>query len=174
MYIVISVNFGCTGNCPKTICKMDDDPSKWAGINVNPQRNKHFDRRCNWQICVMWSKTRLRITTLCSTQCSAQCVLLHTGVWTVDSVIVNLDNKCEISWKLIRSHIWQFKPWAQTWPMSSCPDMGIFCKGHVLMAVDMGIFWLSNNVRRPKIYFLLNTDATQWCHKVVIHPLKLF
>jgi hypothetical protein len=37
-------------------------------------------------------------------------------------------------------------PWAQTRPMFPCPDMGIFSKGHVLMALGMGIFWLPNNV----------------------------
>jgi hypothetical protein len=33
-------------------------------------------------------------------------------------------------------------PWAQTGPMSPCPDMGIFCEGHVLKSVDMGVFCL--------------------------------
>lgn len=48
------------------------------------------------------------------------------------------------------------RPWAQTWPMSSHPRMGIFWRGHVLIlwTREFFCFW------RPMWFFLRNYDMT--------------
>ena len=78
---------------------MDDDRLNRLGfIYIHKETDISIDAVIDkFALCDRKHITSYYDTAYYTTQCSAQCVLLHTGVWTVDSVIVNLDNKCEIS-----------------------------------------------------------------------------